>query len=113
MNRVRDTFELDPRTFGEPGAVSGWCDAAGKRVFDLLCTIPALVALAPVMLVIGAGVKLTAGSPVLFRQKRFGRDGVEFECIKFRTMRRDTGGPGVTQSGDARVTGMGRVLRKW
>jgi lipopolysaccharide/colanic/teichoic acid biosynthesis glycosyltransferase len=66
------------------------------------------------MLVIGASVKLTSGSPILFRQKRFGQDGLEFECIKFRTMARGAGsGPDVTQSGDARVTRIGRVLRKW
>jgi lipopolysaccharide/colanic/teichoic acid biosynthesis glycosyltransferase len=64
------------------------------------------------MLVIGAGVKLTSGGPVLFRQKRFGRNGCEFECIKFRTMKQSPG-LGVTQAGDARVTRLGRMLRKW
>jgi lipopolysaccharide/colanic/teichoic acid biosynthesis glycosyltransferase len=93
-------------------AVSYWCNAPGKRALDLLCTIPALVALAPAMLLIGAGVKLTSGSPILFRQKRFGRNGCEFECMKFRTMRA-CAGVGVTQAGDARVTSLGRILRKW
>ncbi len=112
MNRHHATFELEPRMVVATGATSRWCSAPGKRVLDLLCTIPALVALAPVMLLIGAGVKLTSGSPVLFRQKRFGRNEREFECIKFRTMTRSAGA-GVTQAGDARVTCIGRILRKW
>jgi lipopolysaccharide/colanic/teichoic acid biosynthesis glycosyltransferase len=105
--------KADLLTLSWPGAVSRWCSAPGKRIFDLLCTIPVVVALAPVMLLVGAAVKLTSGSPVLFCQKRFGRNGVEFECLKFRTMTRSAGGPGVTQAGDARVTGIGRILRKW
>jgi lipopolysaccharide/colanic/teichoic acid biosynthesis glycosyltransferase len=112
MNQLRATFELQPRSLGSPGIASDWCHARGKRVLDLLCTIPALVALAPVMLLVAASVRLSSGSPVLFRQKRFGRDGSEFECIKFRTMTHSTG-VGVTQAGDARVTGLGRVLRRW
>ncbi len=112
MNRVHTTFELAQPVSESAGRISNWCGARGKRAFDLLCTVPALVALAPAMLVIGAAVKLTSGSPVLFRQKRFGRNEREFECIKFRTMRPSTGA-GVTQAGDTRVTRVGRILRKW
>ena len=112
MSYLRATFEMEPRAPGSPGAVSNWCSAPGKRALDLLCTIPALIALAPLMLLIGAGVRLSSGSPVLFRQKRFGRDGYAFDCIKFRTMTLSAGA-GVTQAGDARVTGLGRILRKW
>jgi lipopolysaccharide/colanic/teichoic acid biosynthesis glycosyltransferase len=112
MNDLRTALELEPSTPICVGAISNWCSAPGKRALDLLCTIPALAALVPVMLVIGAGVKLTSGGPVLFRQKRFGRNGCEFECIKFRTMKQSPG-LGVTQAGDARVTRLGRMLRKW
>lgn len=112
MNRMYATTEMEPRISEASGAISNWCSAPGKRALDLLCTIPALVALAPVMLLVGAVVKVTSGSPVLFRQKRFGRKEREFECIKFRTMTPSTG-VGVTQSGDARVTRVGRILRKW
>jgi lipopolysaccharide/colanic/teichoic acid biosynthesis glycosyltransferase len=112
MNHIRATFDLEPRMPDSDGAITRWCSAPGKRALDLLCTLPALVALAPVMLIIGAGVKLTSGSPVLFRQKRFGRNEREFECLKFRTMKQSAG-VGVTQAGDARVTRLGRILRKW
>ncbi len=112
MNQLRATFELESRMPEAAGAISKWCGASGKRALDLLCTIPALVALAPVMLLIGAVVKVTSGSPVLFRQKRFGRNEREFDCIKFRTMTPSVG-VGITQAGDARVTMVGRILRKW
>ena len=57
-----------------------------KRIFDLVLT----VALAPVWLLaiglVALYVLLRAGRPVFYRQTRVGRDGVEFECVKFRTM---------------------------
>ena len=113
MNYLRtSSFGLAPRTPAAPEAISSWCSAPGKRTLDLLCAIPALVVLSPAMLLIGALLRSTSGSPVLFRQKRFGRNGCEFECIKFRTMKQ-AAGVGVTQAGDARVTRIGRVLRKW
>lgn len=112
MNHLHATFELEPRTPVADGGISDWCSAPGKRALDLLCALPALVALAPAMCLIGGGVWLTSGSPVLFRQKRFGRNGREFECMKFRTMGQSSG-VGITQAGDARVTRMGRILRKW
>jgi lipopolysaccharide/colanic/teichoic acid biosynthesis glycosyltransferase len=58
----------------------------GKRALDLALTIPALLALAPAMLLIAALVRLKLGSPVLFRQQRPGLHGCPFEIIKFRTM---------------------------
>lgn len=112
MNHLRATFGEEPHSLGSSGEVSNWCSAPGKRIFDLLCTIPVLIVFAPLMLLIAAAVRLSSGSPVLFRQKRFGRDGSAFECMKFRTMT-ISAGAGVTQAGDARVTRLGRVLRKW
>jgi len=112
MNHFRATFGVEPHALGSSGAVSNWCSAPGKRILDLVCTIPALIVFAPLMLLIAAAVRLSSGNPVLFRQKRFGRNGFDFECIKFRTMT-ISAGAGVTQAGDARVTRLGRVLRKW
>ena len=48
--------------------------------------MPALVLLAPVGLALGALIRFKLGGPVLFRQRRPGRDGQIFELIKFRTM---------------------------
>ena len=51
-------------------------------------------------------VAVTSPGPVLFRQKRVGENGREFELLKFRTMFHNLGnrGPGVTRSGDPRIT---------
>ena len=71
-----------------------------------------LVAGSPVFLLLAAAVALTSGLPVLFRQARVGRHGKAFILLKFRTMDNGRSGAGVTARGDARVTPMGRLLRK-
>lgn len=94
--------------------LSHWCNSGAKRVFDVLCAGLLLVPALPIMAVVALAVKATSHGPALFRQKRVGRGGSEFELLKFRTMAHSTAraGPGVTQGGDARVTGAGRILRK-
>jgi lipopolysaccharide/colanic/teichoic acid biosynthesis glycosyltransferase len=84
-----------------------------KRAFDLALSIPALVALSPLMLALGAAILGTMGRPILFRHERVGRDGRPFLLKKFRSMRNDTG-PGlpITGGGDPRVTSLGRFLRR-
>jgi lipopolysaccharide/colanic/teichoic acid biosynthesis glycosyltransferase len=62
---------------------------------------------------VAVAVKLSSPGPVLFRQERAGVAGRPFWILKFRSMRTGTGGPQVTAGGDARVTGVGRVLRKY
>ena len=66
------------------------------------------------MAIIAIMVAVTSPGPVLFRQKRVGENGREFELLKFRTMFHNLGnrGPGVTRSGDPRITAVGRLLRK-
>lgn len=58
----------------------------GKRALDLCLAIPAVVVLAPVMLIIAVIVRLRLGTPVLFRQQRPGLHGAPFTMLKFRTM---------------------------
>lgn len=96
-------------------AISPWTVSAGKRVFDLACAMPLALLTLPLMACIAAAIRLSSPGPVLFRQRRCGRDGHEFELFKFRTMhhRREQMGPGVTRAGDTRVTRIGRLLRKW
>jgi lipopolysaccharide/colanic/teichoic acid biosynthesis glycosyltransferase len=86
-----------------------------KRLFDLLLSGVALVALAPLLLVIALWIKLDSPGPVFFRQRRVGRQGVPFRIHKFRTMVADapTRGPAITIGADARITRAGRRLRAW
>ena len=95
-----------------------------KRVFDLLVTIALLVFLSPLLLAIVLAIKLGSRGPVLFRQTRVGRDGNEFEVLKFRTMERDAdarkhelverneAAPLFKIADDPRTTGVGRLLRR-
>jgi exopolysaccharide biosynthesis polyprenyl glycosylphosphotransferase len=60
---------------------------AVKHAFDRVIAGLTLIALAPVMIAIAVAVKLSSPGPVLFRQRRIGRDGRDFELLKFRSMR--------------------------
>ncbi|TDY26568.1 putative colanic acid biosynthesis UDP-glucose lipid carrier transferase [Paraburkholderia sp. BL6665CI2N2] len=86
-----------------------------KRVFDRLFALAALTALAPVMLVIAAAVKISSPGPVFFRQKRKGIDGNQFEIYKFRSMKVHKEEHGrITQATrrDPRITAVGAFLRR-
>jgi lipopolysaccharide/colanic/teichoic acid biosynthesis glycosyltransferase len=85
-----------------------------KRAFDLLAAGLGLLLLAPLMLAIAVAVKLDSRGPVLFRQARVGRHGVLFRIRKFRTMVADAPkrGPALTVGDDARITRIGRWLRR-
>ena len=92
----------------------GVVDRAAKRGFDLVLGATALAALAPALLVVASLVRLTSPGPAIFRQTRRGFDGREFRIWKFRTMRVTEDGPALRQAqrGDARVTPLGRWLRR-
>jgi undecaprenyl-phosphate galactose phosphotransferase/putative colanic acid biosynthesis UDP-glucose lipid carrier transferase len=85
-----------------------------KRGLDLAISVPLLVFLAPLMAVIALLVKLDSPGSVFFCQTRNGAWGVPFRIIKFRSMNVAEDGSMIVQAsrGDARVTRVGRVLRK-
>ncbi|HBJ19245.1 MAG TPA: hypothetical protein DDY70_05880, partial [Clostridiales bacterium] len=60
-----------------------------KRIFDIVFSFLALVALSPVMLVVAIAIRLDSKGPVIFRQKRMGKGGKPFNCYKFRSMKTD------------------------
>ena len=71
-----------------------------------------LLVMMPLLVVIGLAVALSSPGPVFYRQRRVGRNGREFTNLKFRTMRVNSDQVQVTASGDARVTPVGRLLRR-
>jgi putative colanic acid biosysnthesis UDP-glucose lipid carrier transferase len=89
-------------------------DALAKRASDLVIASLALMLLAPVLLGIAIGVKLSSPGPVIFRQRRNGLDGSEIVVWKFRSMRVQEDGAVVTQAqrGDSRVTPFGAFIRR-
>ena len=85
-----------------------------KRTFDLAVALPLVVLLAPLMAAIALLIRLDSKGPAVFRQARLGQGGKRFEIVKFRTMTVLEDGDNVTQvrKGDARVTRVGRWLRR-
>jgi exopolysaccharide biosynthesis polyprenyl glycosylphosphotransferase len=87
-----------------------------KRAFDTIASGLGLLALSPVLLGTAVAVKFDSPGPVLFRQKRVGRNGREFTMNKFRSMRVDQGnlnGNGWTVKDDPRRTRVGAFIRKY
>jgi lipopolysaccharide/colanic/teichoic acid biosynthesis glycosyltransferase len=81
-----------------------------KRAIDLLVGSLALLASAPVQAVLAVMVRVKLGSPVLFRQKRPGKDEEIFELVKFRTMLQPDALRGLVSDAD-RMTRFGSFLR--
>ena len=90
---------------------SVWYKRLGKRLFDLVLTIPGLIALLPVLAVIALLVRVKLGSPVLFRQVRPGLHGKPFTIYKFRTMSDERNSEGNLLPDSERLTRFGRYLR--
>jgi len=83
-----------------------------KRLMDLLVASILGVVLSPVIALVAFAVRLSSGSPILFRQARPGRDGEIFTLLKFRTMRDATDDSGRVLSDGERLTGVGKFLRR-
>lgn len=82
---------------------------------DVLISGAVIVVSLPVMAVVAIAVRLGSKGPVFFRHKRAGKNGKEFQVLKFRTMIHlpNESRIGVTFQGDPRITPVGRFLRKW
>lgn len=88
---------------------------AFKRFLDFLLSLFALCALGPLLAVVALAVKLDSKGPVLFKQKRVGKDRELFEMLKFRTMKTETPKDMPThllERPDAYITKVGAFLRK-
>ena len=88
---------------------------AAKRSFDIAASVVGVVVLSPLLLATAVAVKFTSQGPVIFKQKRYGKDEVPFTCYKFRTMKIDTP-PNiptrVMREDKAVMTPIGAMLRK-
>ena len=85
---------------------------AVKRGVDLVLAVFGIVVLSPLLVLITILIRLTSGSPALFRQRRPGLNNEIFVLYKFRTMREDRGQNGLQRSDEARLTRLGRLLRR-
>jgi len=82
-----------------------------KRCFDIVVSLCALTILAIPMALIAILVRLSLGTPILFRQERIGLGGQPFHIVKFRTMLTATDANGDNLADEARLTAIGRILR--
>jgi exopolysaccharide biosynthesis polyprenyl glycosylphosphotransferase len=97
-----------------PRVGSVWARRA-KRCFDVIVASLVLAAASPVLAVAACAIALEDGGSILYRQPRVGRDGRIFEIFKLRSMRIGAEahtGPVWAVDGDARVTHVGRILRR-
>lgn len=85
-----------------------------KFLFDRIMALVGLLILLPLMIVIGIIIRIKMpGGPVIFTQKRVGKDGRLFTIHKFRTMRIHCDKSTVSVLGDSRITPLGVVLRRY
>ncbi|MGN1343216.1 MAG: sugar transferase [Traorella sp.] len=86
-----------------------------KRVIDFILSLVGLVVLSPFMLIIAIMIKISSPGPILFKQKRVGKDKTYFNILKFRTMRIDTPKDCPThllENPEQYITSIGKFLRK-
>jgi len=86
-----------------------------RRLFDVASSAVVLLFASPFLLISALAIKLDDRGPVLYRQRRVGKDGVEFELLKLRTMvvgAEKMGAGYAVNEGDPRITRAGRVLRR-
>lgn len=94
-------------------SASPWAKSALRRAVDCGVAAAALLLLMPLLLFAAALVMADSRGPILFRQRRMGRNGREFTLYKFRSMRIEEGRQTcITVSGDARITRAGAFLRR-
>lgn len=85
-----------------------------KRLFDFLASLGGLLVLLPVFILVSVLIMIIMPGPVLFRQKRVGKNGKLFYLYKFRTMSilRGTEGGSFHAGDSSRITPLGKILRK-
>lgn len=86
-----------------------------KSVLDYIIALIALVVLSPLFLIVAIAIKIDSKGPVFFVQKRIGKNGKEFNCVKFRSMAQNANHdcPTYEYSGvNSYITRVGKIIRK-
>nr|WP_278678987.1 sugar transferase [Clostridium paraputrificum] len=85
-----------------------------KRTFDFIISLLAIICLSPIIIIVSLIIKFTSDGPILFKQRRIGKDNKEFNIYKFRTMRVDT--PNIAthllENPEQYITVIGKFMRK-
>ena len=109
MNNILGT----PLMEVNPEVMPAWQQST-KRILDIVLSIIAITILSPVFIVLAIMVKSGSKGPVFFSQKRVGKNGVEFNIYKFRSMVKNAekNGPQLSSDNDSRITRVGKFMRK-
>ncbi len=110
-----DLDTVDMRAVSRAAAVISGDDISQfKRALDVVLSLGLIVTLTPLLVLTALAIKLDSCGPVLYRQRRVGKDGKIFEVFKFRSMRTDAekDGPQYARINDDRITRIGRFIRK-
>jgi sugar transferase (PEP-CTERM system associated) len=110
LERLTPSWLILSDGFGKSGFLLG-----AKRLIDVIVSLVGLLLVWPLMLIVALAIWCETGKPLLFRQKRIGLHGKEFEIVKFRSMRQDAeaAGPAWATANDNRITPLGSFLRKY
>ena len=86
-----------------------------KTIFDYTVTLLSLALLIPVIIILSISIKLAGKGPVIYSQKRIGRNGKPFDIYKFRSMHfgNEEGIVLISDRDDKRITSLGRFMRKY
>lgn len=84
-----------------------------KFLFDRIISLLGLICFSWLFLVVAILIKIKMSGPVLFVQKRVGKDGKIFNCHKFRTMTVNHDGSSISVAGENRITPLGAKLRQY
>jgi sugar transferase (PEP-CTERM system associated) len=110
VENLRPSWLIFSEGFRKTRLLSG-----AKRALDVVVATVGLILAAPIMVMVGLGVRLTSPGPALYHQRRTGQNGKPFTVHKFRSMRSDAEaktGAVWAVAGDPRVTKLGRFLRR-
>lgn len=86
-----------------------------KRLFDIITSIIGIIILSPILLLISLLIIFESGFPILYKQKRVGKENKDFFLLKFRSMNKGADKKGLLTIGekDSRITRVGYYLRKY
>jgi lipopolysaccharide/colanic/teichoic acid biosynthesis glycosyltransferase len=84
-----------------------------KYAFDRIFAFVGIIIAIPFFIILPAIIRIDSKGPVLFKQKRVGKNGDLFTMYKFRSMQLNDGSNTVTSLNDNRITCIGSFLRKW
>lgn len=109
---ANDTLDNVNRLMGEAQPKTSFYTKYGKRILDIIFSLMALIITLPINLILAICTIFDVGFPIIFRQKRIGKDEKPFTIVKFRNMNNKRDANGNLLLGKDRVTKFGKFVRR-